>query len=67
MKFKYRNVSKFSDGQVFASRKSASDQGLNCLPFCLYLMNTLLYGTLYQFLDILCSNFSGVHFFLPFL
>ena len=43
-----------------------SHQGLPCLPFCLHLLDTLLYGKtkLLQFLDN-DSNFLCVHFFNP--
>ena len=54
----YRNDLKFSDRQFWAnsvdpdqSAPRQSDQGLHCLPFCLHLLNALLYGraTLFEF------------------
>ena len=42
-----RNDPKFSDRQVWANSADpdqTADQRLDCLPFCLYLLNALLYG-----------------------
>ena len=44
----FRNVPKFLDRQVWAnsadSDQTAPDQGLHCLPICLHLLDSLLYG-----------------------
>ena len=43
----YRNDPKFSDRQVWANSADpdqTADQRLDCLPFRLHLLNTLLYG-----------------------
>ena len=44
----FHNDPKFLDRQVWAnsvdSDQEQSDQGLHCLPFCLHLLDALLYG-----------------------
>ena len=47
--FDYRNDPKYSDRQVWANsvdadQKEQSDRGLHCMPFCLHLLDTFLYG-----------------------
>ena len=53
-KFAYCNDPKFSDTLAWANSvdpDEQSDQGLHCLPFCLYYSDTFLYGesTLFNF------------------
>ena len=67
----YRNVSKFSDRQVWANSadpdQTAPDQGLHCLQFPLHLLDSLLCGraTLLKFSSDY-NNSLGVRIFRKF-
>ena len=56
----YCNVPKFSDRQIWAN-SADPDQGLYCLPFCLHLLDPLLYGKILGWLQKIfqLSKFLG--------